>query len=891
MYHPRRIHGSGPSNADIMVVGSRPGREEDKSGRVFAGKTGDELDRFLDGDALPARDDVFLTNLHREYRGKDYFYTADDTRTDEQDLLRELHTVRPSLLVPMGREATRWCLGDVDLDGTWGIPWVLPAGGKYTPRDKYTTVVFPVHHPASSFHNSDMAAYVVAGFAALAAYLDGKTAPRVLFDDPYPEPHYGEITSSTQLNAQLQRVGIIRALAIDTEGWPDRPWSVQFSYRHGEAFCIRAIYPAVLAAFGDYLHRVRPRLIYHSALHDIRMMRVLGLPTDLPFNDTMVMAYLLQLEPQGLKALCARHCGMKMQSYDDVLGNASQRLAIDYLSALWSIEQFDWEERCKDVFWQEIDKGRRVKVYPKLPKSALHKATERGLRSQKAHNLWDNQVEDVQVDGYNRLGPMPVPTLDHVERTTAVRYGCRDSDGTGRLHPALGSRIETMGLRDVYLLELSTYPLIERMSYVGIKPDLGYFRGLSRRLQTQLEALQDRLQHETNDSAFNANSGDQVAELLFEGLGLDSIKETRGGRGSTNDKILEALEHEHPEYPVITTIRTYRELYKLKNTFTDRLPDFVRRWPYDGRIHAAFRTTRVVTGRLAASDPNLLAMPKHGQFAREFRRGWVPEPGHIFCEWDLSQIELRVLAHLTQDPILLAAFRDGCDLHARLACRIFGGSESEHKHGPTRLAAKAINFGIPMGMTCKGLSVELRKNGVDVDEDDAQRWLDETMALYAQVPVYQDRMATEARTRGYVRCLSGRIRYIGGIRSPHRSVYEEARRFAFSTPIQEGAQWIMKMAESKVWDMLVSYWKDKRWIEPLIQIHDSLTIECEDDPALARDVNRQMVQRMTVQPPGFTVPIETSGEWGTNWCAYDEKAKYSPSTPGNGDMIPFQERT
>ena len=99
----------------------------------------------------------------------------------------------------------------------------------------------------------------------------------------------------------------------------------------------------------------------------------------------------------------------------------------------------------------------------------------------------------------------------------------------------------------------------------------------------------------------------------------------------------------------------------------------------------------------------------------------------------------------------------------------------------------------------------------------------------------------------------------------------------------------MKMAESRMWDVLVSYWKDKRWIEPLIQMHDALTIECEDDIVLARDVNRQMVQLMTVQPPSFTVPIETSSEWGTNWCAYDEKAKYSPSTPGNGDMIPFED--
>ena len=848
----------------MMIVGSQPGYEEERSGRVFAGRTGDELDRFLDGDTLPARDDVFLTNLHREYRGKDYIYTADDTRIDEQDLLRELRTVHPTLVVPMGRAATRWFLGDVDMDGTWGIPWVLPRADKLAFLDN--TVVFPVHHPASAFHNSDMAAYVVAGFAALATYLDGKTEPRVLFDDPYPEPHYEELTTVDRLAEILRDIRASDSFAIDTEGWPDRPWSVQFSYRHGEAFCIRAIYPAVLAAFGDYLRRVRPRLIYHSALHDIRMMRVLGLPINLLFDDTMVMAYLLQLEPQGLKPLCARHCGMKMQHYDEVLGDAGQRLAIDYLSALWSIEQLDWEERCKHAFWQEIDKGRRVKVYPKLPKTPLHKATERGLRSANTRKLWGNQVEDIRVAGYNTLGEMPLPTLDHVPQAVAIRYGSRDSDGTGRLLPQLSGGIDSLGLRDVYNLELATYPLIERMSYVGIRPDLGHFRRLSAHLETELRLLAADVETSTGVSGFNANSGDQVAEYLFETCGLDEIKFTRSGRGSTNDKILEALEHEHPEYPVISTIRNYRELYKLKHTFVDRLTDFVRRWPYDGRIHATFRTTRVVTGRLAASDPNLLAMPKHGQFAREFRRGWVPEPGHIFCEWDLSQIELRVLAHLAQDPVLLEAFRDGLDLHARLASRVFGGCEADHKKGPTRLAAKAINFGIPMGLTCKGLSVELRKNGVDADEDDAQRWLDETMALYTQVPFYQDRMAAEAQRHGYIRCLSGRVRYIGGIRSPQRAVYEEARRFAFSTPIQEGAQLICKQAEARIWNEVLPYfWKQKKWIEPLLQIHDSLMFEME--PSIKDEANRLISDAMTHVPISLgDIPILVEGEWGPNWA-------------------------
>jgi DNA polymerase I-like protein with 3'-5' exonuclease and polymerase domains len=172
-----------------------------------------------------------------------------------------------------------------------------------------------------------------------------------------------------------------------------------------------------------------------------------------------------------------------------------------------------------------------------------------------------------------------------------------------------------------------------------------------------------------------------------------------------------------------------------------------------------------------------------------------------------------------------------------------------------------------MGMTKSGLSVELRKNGVQADEDDAQRWLDETMALYAKVPEYQDQKGAEAARMGYVRCLSGRIRYIGGIRSRDEYTREEAKRFAFSTPIQEGAQYLMKMAEVRLYqNILVPYWRQGRWVEPLLQVHDALLLECEDDPALAYDLHAKMVTAMTTTPEWFTVPTETSGDWGYSWA-------------------------
>lgn len=496
-----------------------------------------------------------------------------------------------------------------------------------------------------------------------------------------------------------------------------------------------------------------------------------------------------------------------------------------------------------------------------------------------------------------KLGEMPMATLDDVPFEQAKFYACRDADGTARLAPQLRQRIEAMGLQDVYRLELNTYHLIDRMMMVGIKPDVQHMADLSFRLQGHIEELQVRLEQHTGDPTFNANSGDQVAEYLFTKLGLPELKRTRGkdgeGRASTNDKVLEALERQFgTRYPGISDIREYRETYKLKNTFIDRIPDYVNRWPFDGRIHATFRTTRVITGRLAASDPNLLAQPEHGQFAADFKDGWIAEDGHILAAWDESQIELRVLAHLSQDPVLLDAYRKGLDLHAALAVRIFGGTEKDHKKGTGRLAAKAINFGIPMGMQEQGLTLELKKNGLNVTEADAKKWLEETAKLYKGVVRYKNHMIAEARRNGLIRCLSGRIRYIGGAHSWDEMLRAEAERFAFSTPIQEGAQWIMKQAEAKVWGFIRDYHRQGRWIEPLMQVHDAIKLEMED--GMQHEVNQLMQWAMVdAVEHNLTVPLGIEGEagysfgpkWGERKAADGSKEAYIRNERGM-DKLP-----
>lgn len=947
------VRGKGPSHARIAFVGEGPGWQEDREGEPFVGKTGDEIDRLLEANHLPSRKKIWLDNVFREYRGKDYKWTQADLEADIPELIRNLQMVLPTVIVTLGRWATRLFLGDVDMDGTQGIPWLLPDDCDIYPMPPEGVVVFPIIHPAAGMHNPEMSPYVVDGFTKLAEFLAGTLKPRRLFDDPYPEPHYDEITTIPELAEVFERFtgGVSTAVSrphrgrravpgmranrrkqpttagpvdlqakadaagsespilrihVDTEGWPGRPWSLQFSFEPGSGYLIRASAHDILRGFVRILRQLRPRITYHSALHDRMMFRSLGANgvfTDddikfllgLPFDDTMVMAYLLQLEAQGLKAGCLRHCNMRMQEFSDVMGDVSNALARDYLVWIYDSEQVDYEQRQKQELirlqtepWTDkrgkTHQGRRVKKLPALPKTPLHKAVTRVIQSKRPRELWEEQVEDIQVAGYNRLGPLPQASLDYVPASVAIPYGARDADGTGRLRTEYSQRIDSMGLRSVYDLELSTYPLIDRMQHIGILPDLDHFKILSDLLEFEIGKLRAKLESVTGIRGFNPNSGDQVAAYLFDTLGLQEIKILQSGRGSTNDKILEALEHEHPEYPVITDIREYRELYKLKYTFVDRIPDFINRWPFDGRVHTTFRTTRVVTGRLAASDPNVLAQPEHGKWAQVFKLGWVagkgissdPEVPHVLAAWDYSQIELRGLAHLSQDPLMLATFRgerrnpDGSeiDLHAALAQRIFGvepKNQDKHKH---RLPAKAINFGIPMGMTNRGLSVELRKNGVDADEDTAQRWLDDTHGLYTGIQPYMDQRIAEAERNGFVRCLSGRIRYIGGIRSRDERVREEARRFAFSTPIQESAQYVMKQAEARLWALLQERWRRGEWVEPLLQVHDALRLEAQE--GLEQNLHKEMVDVMTKVPHGFSVPLAIEGEYGTTMAAYDK---------------------
>jgi uracil-DNA glycosylase family 4 len=393
------------------------------------GKTGDEVNRHLDGIDLPVRSEWFVTCLIKQWAGKDGEYSNADIERDAPELYRELTRVKPKLIVTLGRASARYFLGDVDMDEVNGMSYYLPTtweGPTWWKKDS-RPVVHSVYNPAAGFRVPDIQAKVWDGFRQLGFLLADKVSPRELFFDEFEgKEDYRRLSTPLEVSGILYRCAEVH---IDTEGLPGRKWSLQFALKPGQAFLIRESDAEAMAAFFWGLQRWNPIVTYHGSLHDFSIMREfmqqLGVPLDilydLRFDDTQIMAYVLQLEPIGLKPNGVRHCGMTMREYMEVLGDAQHQHALNYIIKLFDAEVAEWRVRCRDAFEEALktplrDKSgkvkrnkktgevqyRRVTKVPKLPMSELHKAAKRVLRSENPFKLWQDQREDILVGAYNK---------------------------------------------------------------------------------------------------------------------------------------------------------------------------------------------------------------------------------------------------------------------------------------------------------------------------------------------------------------------------------------------------------------------------------------------------------------------------------------------------------
>ncbi|HHF2908872.1 TPA: DNA polymerase I [Vibrio alginolyticus] len=452
--------------------------------------------------------------------------------------------------------------------------------------------------------------------------------------------------------------------------------------------------------------------------------------------------------------------------------------------------------------------------------------------------------EQIAGKGKNQL------TFNQIELEQASPYAAEDADVTLRLHNRLFANIEQdESLKTVYEeIEMPLVPVLSRIERTGVFIDEMKLSAQSVEITARLDELEKKA-YEIAEQEFNMNSPKQLQAILFEKMGLPVVKKTPSGTPSTNEEVLQELAL---DYPLPKLILEYRGLAKLKSTYTDKLPKMIN--PSTGRVHTSYHQAVTATGRLSSTDPNLQNIPIRNEAGRRIRQAFVAPSGHKILAVDYSQIELRIMAHLSGDQALLDAFRDGKDIHAATAAEIMGVS-IEDVSSEQRRRAKAVNFGLIYGMSAFGLAKQL-----GIPRGEAQAYMDTYFERYPGVMQYMEDTRSTAADKGYVETIFGRRLHLPEIKSRNGMRRKAAERAAINAPMQGTAADIIKKAM-----LLVDQWIQEEGngrVKLLMQVHDELVFEVEES-SLSEIESK--VQKLMESAAELKVPLVAEAGHGDNW--------------------------
>jgi DNA polymerase I len=440
-------------------------------------------------------------------------------------------------------------------------------------------------------------------------------------------------------------------------------------------------------------------------------------------------------------------------------------------------------------------------------------------------------------------------TFNQVDVDRAAEYSAEDADITLQLHHAIWPQIEAVPtLKFVYEnIEQPLVPVLFRMERAGVLVDRGMLKAQSAELAARMLELQ-ALAHKEAGGAFNVDSPKQLQEVLFGKLGIPVMRKTPTGQPSTAEDVLEELAE---DYPLPKLILEYRGMAKLKSTYTDNLPLQINE--SSGRIHTSYHQAVAATGRLSSQDPNLQNIPIRTQEGRRIRQAFIAPPGHSLVAADYSQIELRIMAHLSGDPALLRAFAEDRDVHQATAAEVFS-TPLDQVSADQRRSAKAINFGLMYGMSAFGLARQL-----GIGRGDAQKYMDLYFERYPGVRRYMEETRRQARDKGYVETVFGRRLYLPEIQSRNAALRQYAERSAINAPMQGTAADIIKRAMIEVDSWLQSSRVAARLI---MQVHDELVLEVADD---AIETLVGQIRTHMIRAADLSIPLKVDVGVGRNW--------------------------
>ncbi len=475
----------------------------------------------------------------------------------------------------------------------------------------------------------------------------------------------------------------------------------------------------------------------------------------------------------------------------------------------------------------------------------------KGLKELAFHRLGVEMTEIKTLIGKGKAQK----SFAEVPIAEAAPYGAADADMTLRLTRPLQKEVREKNQERILELELPLVPVLSAMEQAGIGVDVPFLQQMSQELEARLQALEHEI-HEIAGEPFNINSTQQLSDVLFKKLGfpVEGLSKTSSGYYSTAASVLEELKESEQEKKsgVIGRLLEYRELGKIKSTYVDALPQMVGP---DGRIHTSFNQTGAITGRVASSNPNLQNIPIRSAIGQEIRRGFVARPGHVFLAADYSQVELRILAHVSQDQALLHAFQQDLDIHQATAAAVYNISLDTVTYNQRRFA-KVVNFGLIYGMGAFRLA---RDSELTLAE--AENYIKAYFARFPGIQHYLDETKEMAKKQGYVETLLGRRRYFpvfkGSMTGANRQAWLRAEREAVNHPIQGTAADIIKLAMIELHERLRPY-----RTKMLLQVHDELLLEAPEDEL--DSVKPLMVETM-MRAYQLDVPLKVEASIGANW--------------------------
>lgn len=877
------VPGAGPAASRWMLIGERPGENEARAGQPFVGRAGQEQARYLANEGVSDRQ-FYRSNVVKDFAEGNPDPTAADIARWTPVLLAEIAAIQPTHIIAVGRFSTRWFLGDdTDMELVHGMPH---RAGAFDPsranRAPAGCTVLPCYHPAYGFYDDEARTLIAYDYGRAVAAIKGRIPLDPAEDDYAGREDYRDVSGHELADEISDRWNGSDQLMFgyDTEGYPDAPWSAQISLAPGHGLTLRRDRPdfAVGVRALQALVDAGALVAIHNGMWDLEVSRACGLELfDARLFDSMYAAYVMRVESQGLKPLAYRWCGMRMKSYHETVGQSAIDKQVEFLSRI--LEQAPWPRPEPRVEYSNDGTSRLYTPQPVERRAeailADFYADKRGKSGEPVDIIkrWRKVDGDLRAAVERELGPMPRPSLADIPLPAAIAYTSRDPDATLRLCQRLMTALRAQKLDELVQAGMDVLPVFEEMQANGMPARRSKFVELSAEMWDAMCQIGQRISHRYYDGKpFNPASPDKVAALMRRRGLVGEKRSHKTGKVSTGKKSIEHLRYTDD---AMSDVIGWREHQKIKDSFCEPAIERMGEAEF-APIRCTIKTTRVASRRISASDPNLTAIPVRHELGKRVRDCYEAPDGELFGSWDLSQIEMRYMAHISRDPLLVRFFGDPrLDVHCETAARIFGlkvyadaptkaEMYSEVDEMQHRYPSKRAGFGIITNIQGAGLLDQLRMFGCKGwDEDGCDRLIAEWLKVYKGVASFLDECKREVRQRGVVRDCWGMPRYLPGVWSEDRKVAAEAERAASSHKIQGGAQGMIQT--SMAW--LKPYVRSLRLaganVRWCLQIHDEVILRFDED--LWSTLDPLVTEGLTEHTLKLIVPVKAKGSCARTW--------------------------